>query len=286
MELITDPPQAAFWSASQRMAGNRVGLVPTMGALHAGHVALVHRALADSDRVMCSIFVNPLQFNDPADLARYPRQLEQDLAVLGEAGCHAVFAPQASAMWADFSPRAYDLGGLDNRWEGPMRPGHFQGVANVVERLFHYARPDTAFFGEKDRQQLTIIHHLVHSLLWPEKIVGCPTMREPDGLAMSSRNALLSKADRAIAPVLYEALLAIRSAAASGSTKEAIAQGQAVLASRAEVQVEYLAIVRAHDLEPLTELHNDVEAVALVAARLGGIRLIDNIALGRAEARA
>jgi pantoate--beta-alanine ligase len=174
LELIASPAEAASWSAAARRARHQVGFVPTMGALHQGHLSLVERALAECGRVACSIFVNPLQFNDPNDLARYPRQVEKDREMLAAAGCDMLFTPEAQDIFEAFSPKEYALDGIDDVLEGPSRPGHFQGVANVVERLFHYVRPDIAYFGEKDRQQLAVIRHLTRALRWPVKIVGCP----------------------------------------------------------------------------------------------------------------
>jgi pantoate--beta-alanine ligase len=279
MELITGPMAVASWSATCRTEGARVGLVPTMGALHAGHLALVEQALDSCDRVVCSIFVNPLQFNDPEDLAKYPRQLEADMALLEAAGCHAVFAPVASAIFKDHEPITYDLCGLDTHWEGPSRPGHFQGMVNVVERLFHYTRPDMAFFGEKDRQQLAIVRYVARTLRWPEQIVPCPTLREADGLAMSSRNARLTPADRAVAPVLHQALQAMAANAFRLPPDQVLERGLAVLHAQPAVELDYLGIARADDLTPVSSWEGLTEAVALIAARVGPVRLIDNITL-------
>ncbi|MDX9750250.1 MAG: pantoate--beta-alanine ligase [Flavobacteriales bacterium] len=281
MDLITGPPAAAGWSAACRLQGGQVGLVPTMGALHQGHIALIHRALDTCDRVICSIFVNPLQFNDPQDLARYPRRLEADMALLRAAGCHAVFAPAAEDIFRGHVPVDYDLGGLDGHWEGPSRPGHFQGVVNVVERLFHYTRPDRAFFGEKDRQQLAIVRHVAHALHWPEQIVPCPTLREADGLAMSSRNARLDPTERAAAPVLHRALRAMQELAFTAPPEEAIARGRAVLGTEPAVEPDYIGLAHEHDLRPVRAWAGLDSAVALIAARVGPVRLIDNITLHR-----
>ncbi|MEX1132370.1 MAG: pantoate--beta-alanine ligase [Flavobacteriales bacterium] len=206
MDFLTRPQDVAQWSAQARRKGHTVGFVPTMGALHEGHLDLIHRALATNGAVVCSIFVNPLQFNNPEDLERYPRQLERDSALLAQAGCHALFAPNKEEIFAGHTRTTYDLGGLDDHWEGPSRPGHFQGVVNVVERLFFYVRPDQAFFGQKDRQQLAIISHVAKALRWPEEIVPCATVRSSDGLALSSRNQRLDAQQREQATVLYRAL--------------------------------------------------------------------------------
>ncbi len=286
MELIKDPHQMAQWGADHRSGGSSIGLVPTMGALHMGHMLLIERALMEVKKVVCSIFVNPLQFNDPEDLKKYPRQLEADLALLEAAGCHAVFAPEAEAMFRGHVPVVYDLGVLGERWEGPARPGHFQGMVNVVERLFFYARPDRAFFGEKDRQQLAIVRHVARILRWPVEIVPCPTVREPDGLAMSSRNVRLSPRERAVAPIIYRALRSMQETAFMTSVQGTLAQGWGVLATCPEVEVEYIGVVREHDLAPIADWEDLARAVILIAARLGGVRLIDNITLERGASAA
>ena len=281
MDLISNPSAAAEWSAIQRQEGRKVGFVPTMGALHEGHIRLIDRALADDQAVACSIFVNPLQFNNPSDLANYPRTLERDSAMLREAGCHMLFHPTGEAIYSGSLPKTYDLGGLDKLWEGSSRPGHFQGVVNVVERLFHYVRPDRAYFGEKDRQQLAIIQHIVRQQRWPEEIIPCPIVREPDGLAMSSRNQRLGVEDRERAPVLFRALRAVADAAFKNEVATARSLGLAVLAEEPLVQLDYLAIADPTTLQPLTEWREAGGAVALIAAQIGPVRLIDNITLHR-----
>lgn len=252
-----------------------------MGALHTGHLDLVRRAKEVCDTVVCSIFVNPLQFNNPEDLRLYPRQLEQDSAMLLEAGCNALFAPDKEAIFADFKPYSYDLGGLDDHWEGPSRPGHFQGVVNVVERLFHYVRPDQAFFGEKDRQQLTILRHVARTKRWPLKVVSCPTVRAEDGLALSSRNARLSPTERTQARILYKALRTAGDMAFRFPPAETQEAALAVLATEPEVVLDYFGIADHDDLKPLSSWGDRRSAVALVAAQVGPVRLIDNLTLVR-----
>lgn len=282
MEIITEPHRAAEWSAGCRRQGATVGFVPTMGALHEGHLDLVTRALRECDQVVCSVFVNPLQFNNAEDLAHYPRQVEQDTALLVQAGCHALFTPAKEAIFAEFTPAEYDLGGLDRYWEGPSRPGHFQGVVNVVERLFHYVRPDKAFFGEKDRQQLAILQYVARTLRWPEHIVPCPTVRAADGLALSSRNQRLSATERTTATALYKALCAMAEVAFTASPEQTVAAGMAVLSAHPDVVLDYLAVADARTLAPLSQWPADGPAVALVAAQVGPVRLIDNMTLERA----
>lgn len=281
MDFITSPPAMADWTARARREASLIGFVPTMGALHTGHLDLVSKARSMADRVVCSIFVNPLQFNDPEDLRLYPRQLEQDRALLLSRGCDVVFAPEKEAIFADFKPRTYDLGGLDTHWEGPTRPGHFQGVVNVVERLFHYVRPDLAFFGEKDRQQLTILRYIAGSCRWPEQMIPCPTIRAADGLALSSRNERLSPEEREQATILYKALRTAAGMAFRSSVQDTITAALKVLASVPAVSVDYFGIADPDDLRPLTEWGGRDHAIALVAARLGPVRLIDNLTLAR-----
>lgn len=271
----------AQWTAQVRSKGWRTGFVPTMGALHAGHLSLLERALQENERVVCSIFVNPLQFNNAADLAHYPRQLEKDRELLERAGCHALFVPEEADIFAGFTPRPYAIGDLNDLLEGPLRPGHFQGMLNVVERLFFHVRPESAYFGEKDRQQLAIIRRTAAALRWPERIVGCPTRREEDGLAMSSRNQRLGPEDRQRAPVLFRALSAAAEAAFERSVGETQRSAEKVLAQEPTVVVDYFSIAHPDTLAPLDSWEGLEEAVALVAAQVGPVRLIDNMTLRR-----
>ena len=186
--------------------GCEVGFVPTMGALHQGHISLVNRAAADCKIVVVSIFVNPTQFNNPADLEKYPRTIENDCEMLEKAGATIVFIPSIEEIYPQKDNRIFDLGGLDSNGEGPHRPGHFNGVAQVVTRLFDIVKPKFAYFGEKDFQQLAIIRYFSKKLNYPLKIVSCPTVRESDGLAMSSRNLLLTSEHRRVAPTIYKTL--------------------------------------------------------------------------------
>ena len=279
MHILKEPADVALWSATLRRETLTVGFVPTMGALHQGHLALVAAALRQCDHVIASTFVNPLQFNNKEDLTKYPRQPEKDAALLQEVGCHAVFLPSAERLFADFHPRQYDLGELEAHWEGASRPGHFQGVVNVVERLFHYTRPDQVFFGEKDRQQLAIIAHVAREHLWPERIVPCPTLREPDGLAMSSRNQRLGPQDREQAPVLFKALQAMAESSAH-TVGRALEAGHQVLQAAPAVRLDHLGIADPRTFRPMRAQDKIMEgAIALIAAQIGPVRLIDNITL-------
>ena len=259
-----------------REAGEKIALVPTMGALHAGHMALVDAAKARADRVAASIFVNPLQFNDPNDLARYPRQEAEDARKLEDSGCDLLWVPTAEQLYPAGFATTVKVAGISERWEGEHRPGHFDGVATVVSKLFVAAMPDAAVFGEKDFQQLAVIRRMTADLGFPIEIVGHPTIRESDGLAMSSRNALLSPAEREKAPSLYRLL-----GDAAGAIGRGGEPGPAIeLAIRNIRQngfgpIDYVAYVDGDSLEPLDEFREGGRLIA--AAFLGKVRLIDNM---------
>jgi pantoate--beta-alanine ligase len=231
------------------------GFVPTLGALHAGHLSLLRRAKAENARAWASIFVNPAQFDDPADLGRYPRTTEQDLAVLRDAGCDLAFLPRAEEIYRDGYRYRVSENELSPQLEGAERPGHFDGVLTVVLKLLLLARPERAYFGEKDFQQLQLVEGLAHAFFLDTRIVRCPTVREPDGLAMSSRNRLLSPAERARAPALHRVL------AASLAARQPPAEAADALA-REGFEVDYVA---------------DRDGRRLAAVRLGRVRLIDNV---------
>lgn len=281
MELIHVPSLMADWTARARHHGEDVGFVPTMGALHEGHLELVRRAKSRHAKVACSIFINPLQFNDPSDFENYPVRLQEDEAMLREAGCDVAFMPRKEELFADFAPRNYDLKGLDAHWEGPLRPGHFQGVVNVVHRLFRFVRPNAAYFGEKDRQQLLILQRVATEEHWPERVIGCPTVRADDGVALSSRNLRLSAEERVQAAAIPRALRLLQSGAAEGPLEAAIANASNQLLSVQGIEVEYIGVARHDSLEPMQDWGDQTRAIALVAVRLGPVRLIDNMSLER-----
>lgn len=262
-----------------RAAGGDVGLVPTMGALHGGHLSLIRRAAATCTTVAVTVYVNPLQFGAGEDLARYPRDLEADVEAAAAAGAHLVFAPSAEAMWPAPPATTVRVAGLADRWEGAARPGHFDGVATIVAKLFALAGRCTAFFGEKDFQQLAVIRRLVADLSLPVAVVGCPTVRDADGLALSSRNAYLSAEERAVAPTLYWSLLAGKRvveddrATDPGAVVAAIA---GTLHREPRFLLDYAAVVDPGDLRVPDRLAGELRL--LVAARLGRARLIDNVA--------
>ena len=255
------------------------GLVPTMGALHGGHLALIRRSATENDRTVVSVFVNPTQFDDPADLARYPRDPSRDVALAAEAGADIVFAPLPAEIYPPGFATTVKVGGPSTRWEGAARPGHLQGVATVVTILLNLVRPARTYFGEKDFQQLQVVRRLHADLALPGEIAGCETVRDPDGLAMSSRNARFSPGERRQAVVVPRALRRMVDLAAAGEpgTARLIAAGQAELAAEPAVAVEYLAVVDPTTLEPLTAIARGARVI--VAVHLGGVRLIDNVAL-------
>jgi len=254
-----------------------VGFVPTMGYLHEGHLALVRRARAENPFVAVSIFVNPLQFGPGEDYDRYPRDEARDLAMLEAEGVDLVFLPTPEALYPEgFSTHVEVTGPLTERFEGAHRPGHFRGVTTVVAKLFHLFHPDRAYFGEKDFQQLAVIRRMVRDLNFPLEVVGVPTVREPDGLALSSRNVYLTPEHRKEAPKLYRALLAAREAARSGrSVAEAEAAAKAILDTIPDFALDYFAIVHPGTFAPLEDWVPG--ARALVAGRFPEVRLIDNL---------
>ena len=288
MKIITQPAEMQRATCAWQCADQNIGFVPTMGALHAGHLELCRRARAENDRFVASVFLNPKQFGVNEDLSRYPRPFERDCDLLRAAGCDAVFAPDVNAMYgADSAGRDkgygcwVDVSPLDEMWEGVTRPGHIRGVATVVAKLFNIAHPRRAYFGEKDYQQLRVVELMVRDLNFDLEIVPVPTHRETDGLAMSSRNAYLSPEQRAAAPTLYRAMQAGAALAAQGE-RDVAAIGRAIdaaLATEPLLEPQYIAVVDARTLQLLEQLGAN-PARLLAAAFVGKTRLIDNIAIG------
>lgn len=269
-----------------REAGRTVGFVPTMGYLHEGHLSLVRRARAECDVVAASIFVNPLQFGANEDLSRYPRDLERDLSMLEAEGVDALLHPPVEEMYPEFpGPIAVSVGEIGERLCGASRPGHFDGVATVVAKLFNVAGPCRAYFGEKDAQQLVVIRRLARGLDFPVEVVGCATVREPDGLAMSSRNVYLSRAERAAAPVLKRALDEAAAWIAAGETdgRRVAAAMATTISSEPLARLDYAACVDPDSLEELELVEGP--ALCAVAAYLGTARLIDNVTATPPRAR-
>jgi pantoate--beta-alanine ligase len=255
-----------------------IGFVPTMGALHEGHITLVQRCKAENDIAVCSIYVNPTQFNNPEDLEKYPRTPEADQKMLEAAGCDVVFMPTNEDMYPQPMALKMDFGSLETVLEGKFRPGHFNGVGIVVSKLFHKVQPHTAYFGQKDLQQCLVIRRLIQDLSFPVQLVICPTVRESDGLAMSSRNRRLSPAHRATAPLLYQALEMANEILANNGTvelsKKAVANH---LAKGEDIELEYFEVANTQDLTAYSAETVTAPYALCIAAYVGGIRLIDNI---------
>jgi pantoate--beta-alanine ligase len=279
--VIRSPAEMTAWSLAARARGERIAFVPTMGALHEGHVTLLHEARKLGQRLVLSIFVNPTQFGPNEDLARYPRDLAGDLAKAAGAGTDAAYVPEARDVYPPGYQTTVEVRELARGLCGPFRPGHFAGVATVVCKLFNVVRPDVAVFGEKDYQQLAIVRRMVVDLDMGIAIVGVPTVREADGLAMSSRNAYLSPVERARALSLSRALFAARDAVAGGLRNAA----DIIAGARAGLDVDridYVDLVDAETLQPITELARP--AVLAIAAFIGRTRLIDNVRVADAGA--
>ncbi len=254
-----------------------VGFVPTMGALHEGHLALVKKAKEENEIVCVSIFVNPIQFNNPDDLKKYPREMDKDYTKLEKTGCDIVFAPTENEMYPEKPTEKYNFGTLETVMEGKFRPGHFNGVAIVVGRLFDLINPQKAYFGEKDYQQLQIIKALVKQRNMAIEIVPCPIFREKDGLAMSSRNALLDENARKIAPILHKVLKDAKEMADTLPFHELSAWVVSQLKRSPSINLEYFEIVDPETLTPVQNFQPDKQVVACIAATIGGVRLIDNL---------
>lgn len=266
--------------AEWRAAGLKVGLVPTMGALHAGHLSLVTTARREADRVVASVFVNPTQFGPNEDFSAYPRQEQRDALMLAEAGAHLLYAPSVGEMYPEGFATTVSVAGLSEGLCGDVRPGHFQGVATVVSKLLLQALPDVAVFGEKDYQQLQVIRRVVRDLDIPVAVRGAATVREADGLAMSSRNAYLTAAERAVAPALYRTLSGLADRLAGGGEAAAplLDRARRELLAAGFAAVDYVELRDAATLAPLDRA--DRPARLLAAVRLGKARLIDNVAVG------
>lgn len=264
-------------AVAKRRSRGRVGFVPTMGALHAGHARLIEQARRECATVVVSIFVNPLQFDRPEDLERYPRSLEVDVALCQSLGVDLVFAPAVAEMYPAPLECRVTVGKLADHLCGRYRPGHFAGVATVVLKLFEIVQSDRAYFGEKDAQQLAIVRRLVSDFNIPLRIIGVPTVREEDGLALSSRNQRLDAAERALAPALYRALRRVKSEIESGVTDAATVKraGAAEIPADSRLKLEYLEVVDPDDFQPVSEIHATV--VVAGALWVGTTRLIDNV---------
>lgn len=262
---------------SVRRDKNSIGLVPTMGALHRGHMSLVEKAATENDVVVVSIFVNPTQFNDPGDLESYPRSLDRDLEMLQKLEADLVFVPSIKEMYPEVDDRIYDLDPLDKVMEGKHRKGHFNGVAQIVSKLFLLTLPDRAYFGQKDFQQLVIVRRLKEILNLDIQIVACPIIREKDGLAMSSRNERLTREERKLAPYIYETLKLAREKKVEFSPSELKDWIGKRFDKIPELRLEYFEIVEDKALKSISDWNEGVNKVACLAVQLGRVRLIDNL---------
>jgi pantoate--beta-alanine ligase len=272
-------PLKAFIKA-RRGQGKTIGLVPTMGALHAGHISLIEASKKQNSITVCSIFVNPTQFNNASDLQKYPRTLDKDTEWLKKVECDVAFCPEVSEMYSRSSQIKFDFGSLDKVMEGKFRPGHFSGVAQVVSKLFHIVEPDHAYFGQKDWQQFAIIRQLVEDLNFDLELHSIPTLREVDGLAMSSRNQRLSETQRPHATVFYQSLLEAKKALLSGvSVSEVKQRVKEKIEQKPEMVLEYFEVADSTNLSLLENVNGSGSPILCIAGFIGDVRLIDNMFL-------
>ena len=277
MEIVHTIKDLQAALAVLRAQGKTVGLVPTMGALHAGHASLVKRCVAENDAAVVSVFVNPTQFNDKNDLAKYPRTLEADCSLLEQCGAAFAFAPSVEEMYPEPDTRQFSYAPLDTVMEGKYRPGHFNGVCQIVSKLFEAVKPDRAYFGEKDFQQLAIIREMVRQLKFPLEIVGCPIVREEDGLALSSRNARLSAEERQQALKISQTLFASRDFAKTHTVAETQKFVEDAIEAAPGLRLEYFELVDGNTLQKIANWEDTQYAVGCITVFCGEVRLIDNI---------
>ena len=277
MKTLTTKKTLQEYLLQIRGSNKSIGFVPTMGALHQGHISLVELAQQHNDEIVCSIFVNPTQFNDPKDLERYPRTIAADIKMLEQVNCDILFNPEVKEIYDDNEQWHLDLGELEHLLEGKFRPGHYQGVTQVVYKLFNIVKPNTAFFGQKDYQQFLIISKMVELLNIPVKLVMCPIKRDPDGLAMSSRNIHLSADERRHALILSKTLNWVKDHFNRDNLPQLKKEAELMIANEPGVEPEYFEIADGDTLHPADG--NTKKIIALVAAKVGKTRLIDNVVL-------
>lgn len=282
MKIFRTKQELQHELAGIRQQNQVITLVPTMGALHEGHLSLINYAKPLTDITVCSIFVNPTQFNDPKDLEKYPRPIENDIALLESVGCDILFMPTVEEMYPENDPQWHiDLGNLDQIWEGEHRPGHFQGVTQIVFKLFDLVKPNQACFGQKDFQQVMVIQRMIDIKNLDIKLLICPIIRSEAGLALSSRNARLSEEGKENALTLIAALRFIQDNLEQKSVAELLDGAKEILASNPAVELEYLSICETSTLAPVDNIESGKDYVALIAAWVEKVRLIDNILLSR-----
>ena len=282
MKIFLNKKEIQHELAGIRQQNQVITLVPTMGALHEGHLSLINYAKPLTDITVCSIFVNPTQFNDPKDLEKYPRPIENDIALLESVGCDILFMPTVEEMYPENDPQWHiDLGNLDQIWEGEHRPGHFQGVTQIVFKLFDLVKPNQACFGQKDFQQVMVIQRMIDIKNLDIKLLICPIIRSEAGLALSSRNARLSEEGKENSLTLIAALRFIQDNLEQKSVAELLDGAKQILASNPAVELEYLSICETSTLAPVDNIESGKDYVALIAAWVEKVRLIDNILLSR-----
>jgi pantoate--beta-alanine ligase len=280
MQIFREIAPLKAFLVEKRLQGHSIGFVPTMGALHEGHISLIRTALNENSVAVCSIFVNPAQFNNPADLDKYPRTLESDTEMLKSVGCQVLFCPDARTIYAKEHVVKFDFGVLDKVMEGEFRPGHFSGVALVVSKLLHIVEPHIAYFGQKDWQQFAIIKKLVADLSFNLTVKSLPTTREKDGLAMSSRNMRLTPDQRTKALILYQSLLTGKSAIEQGTSIAEVKQHiKQLYEGNTEAKLEYFEVVDSENLNVLQHVSESQQPILCTAAYVGDVRLIDNMFL-------
>ena len=277
MKIVNSIKELRLQLDEDKQKGKKVGLVPTMGALHAGHISLVKRCVAENDVCVVSIFVNPTQFNNPNDLLTYPRTLDEDCQLLESSGCTYVFAPSVEEMYPEPDNRVFDFGTVAQVMEGARRPGHFNGVAQIVSKLFYAVKPDVSYFGENDFQQIAVIRAMVKQLEIPVEIVDCPIQRESDGLALSSRNTRLTPEQRQKAPVIARTLKESITFVPEKSVQQVIDYVVSTLNNVPDMSVEYFEIVDGNTLESISNWSDTTYPVGCITVYCGEVRLIDNV---------
>jgi pantoate--beta-alanine ligase len=277
LKIFTTKKELAQYLQQTRASNKTIGIVPTMGALHQGHLSLIEQAQQFNDEIVCSVFVNPSQFNDPKDLEKYPRTIEADIRMLEKVDCDVLFNPPVDEIYGDNEQWHLNLGELEHLLEGEFRPGHYQGVTQVVYKLFNIVKPDTAFFGQKDYQQFLVISKMVELLNMPVELVMCPIKRESDGLAMSSRNVHLTADDRRHALILSKTLNWVKDNFEIGNIAKLKKEAELIIGAEQDVEPDYFEIADGDTLYPA--ITGSKKIVALVAAKVGKTRLIDNIML-------
>ena len=279
MKVVKTSKELDLILSPLRLSAQKIGFVPTMGALHEGHISLLKKAILENDVVICSVFVNPTQFNDPKDLEKYPRPIEKDIELLESAGCHYLFLPEVDDIYAEGETWGHNFGKLEQIWEGAMRPGHFKGVGQVVYKLFNIVNPTNAYFGQKDFQQTLIIKKLIADFNLDINLHICPIIREASGLAMSSRNSRLNNLERQSAGNIYKALENTRLSILKGNNdlSELKNKALAILNTIADIKIEYVDIVNPDKLEIIENIDENSPLLMIIAVRLGNTRLIDNM---------